>query len=130
MMRLYHLRGLDSNPNLEAICTTDMHAGWNPDRDTGHCGTGIYCKTIPPAHVTEKARLFVFEADTSEFYTIRSEEQESRIEEFSKALMIYTVAVLQNAYGDSSTRAPLAAWCPYYTRGVREQRKEMIRACN
>lgn len=123
------MRGMDSNPNLEAICTTDMHAGWNPDRDTGHAGTGIYCKTIQPAHVTEKAKLFVFVADTSKFYIIRSEEQESRIEEFSKTLMIYTVAVLQNAYGDSSTRAPLSAWFPHYTRGVREHRKEMTRAC-
>ena len=127
-MRLYHIRALDSNPNLEAICTTDMHAGWNPDRHTGHAGTGIYCKTIPPAHVTERARLFVFEADTSQFYSIRSEEQDSRIEDFSKTLMTYVVAVLQNSYGDSSTRAPLAAWFPHY-RDVREHRKEMIRAC-
>ena len=96
-MKLYHLRSVDSPPNLEAICTTDMHAGWNPDRHTCHAGTGIYCKTIPPVHVTEKARLFVFEVYTSQFYMIRSEDQDSRIEDFSKALMIYAVAVLQNS---------------------------------
>ena len=41
-MKLYHVRSGTGEPNYEAICVESMYQGWNPGRDSGLFGTGLY----------------------------------------------------------------------------------------
>jgi hypothetical protein len=119
-MLLYHVRPCPrSLPNLEAICETSMHDGWNPERFSGHMGTGLYCTATQPA-IRETAFLMVFEAEDVPFFHVTSTLHEALLEEFSKALMRFCVSSFSKHYGSRSRRAPLAGWYEQYMHGEEE----------
>ena len=124
-MKFYHFRsGL---PNLEAICVDAYYSGWNPERFSGHMGTGIYCfATLPP--IREKSTLYMYEVDPSSFFRAVSQDHEMILEEFSKELLRYVVSTLHQLYGDRVVTAPLHSWYTHYNGP--EYKAELLAICD
>jgi hypothetical protein len=123
-MKLYHVRS--GTPNYEAICVDRMYQGWNPGRDSGLFGTGLYC-TLTPPRIREPATLYVYEVDAT-LYKVVSLDHERTLGEFVKALTRFVVSSLHRLY-TTAKRAPLVAWYEHYSAAdYMEYKRELVEA--
>ena len=127
-MRLYHVRSLRGQPNYEAICTNDYYRGWNDSRSSGALGTGVYCRISPPV-ITEPARLYVYEIDTTHFFRVTSVTHEHILSDVSKSLMRFVVASLRALYRNAS-KGPLRAWYDHCDGTVEEYTADLCALSN
>ena len=125
-MKLYHVRSGTGEPNYEAICVESMYQGWNPGRDSGLFGTGLYCTLIPPS-IREPAKLYVYEVE-AHMYKVVSLDHERTLGEFVKVLTRFVVSSLNRLY-TTAKKAPLVAWYEHYsTADFMEYKRELVEA--
>ena len=106
---VYHMRGLHMRPNLEAIHLTAPHAGWNPDRDTGALGTGIYATQDRQQVDDESALEHEYALDPSRML-ILNDAQANAMETFARALMHMVIVTTELHY--SMLKSPAARHLP------------------